>query len=326
MHRALAVIFLLLLISIRSTHADPSTAQATASGQTNAGSVQTVPPLVTQIKKSVVFIELKCKQEKRSVLERGTGFLVGIPAPELGPGKTFDYLVTNRHVAFCWDRIGHPLEIESIAVRANSKSGAAVEIPAGINGNIRWYVPQDQSIDLAVTPFAAPDSLDALNIPITMFATKDLLTSKGVAEGAKILFSGFFYQFPGIHKVQPIVREGILAMIPDEPLITTTGKLGTLYLGDVHIFSGNSGSPVFVDLSSSLNYITLPNLAFLGVVSGLYLEDQQFNVKVALMAEGIQHANSGIAMIVPADQVRDLIENDPTLRKQRETTLSSAHH
>jgi hypothetical protein len=35
-------------------------------------------------------------------------------------------------------------------------------------------------------------------------------------------------------------------MIPDEPMMTTTGKLGSLYLGDVHIFGGNSGSPVLV--------------------------------------------------------------------------------
>jgi hypothetical protein len=71
--------------------------------------------------------------------------------------------------------------------------------------------------------------------------TKDYLHSHSIAEGSPVLISGFFVQYPGVQKFQSIVRQGIVSMMPDEPIKTTTGKLGTLYLADVHIFLGNSG-------------------------------------------------------------------------------------
>ncbi len=55
-------------------------------------------------------------------------------------------------------------------------------------------------------------------------------------------------------------------MIPDEPVVTTTGKRGNIYLGDVHIFHGNSGSPVLVSAQDGV--LRMGEYHFLGVVSG----------------------------------------------------------
>jgi hypothetical protein len=56
---------------------------------------------------------------------------------------------------------------------------------------------------------------------------------------------------------------------------------------------------------------------FLGVVSGYYYEDEEFNLEIAITVKGTGHANSGVAMIVPAYQVKELIENNADLKRLR---------
>jgi hypothetical protein len=62
------------------------------------------------------------------------------------------------------------------------------------------------------------------------------------------VFTGLFVQFIGQTKLEPIVREGKIAMIPGEAVPTTMHTLGHVYLVDAHVFGGNSGSPMLIDL------------------------------------------------------------------------------
>jgi hypothetical protein len=277
-------------------------------------------PFGTQIRKTVLFIELQCKDGKQFFTAQGTAFVVGWEAPEVGKGNNFEYLVTNRHVALCWNEQNQPMEVLSVSIRGNLKDGTSQSVPLNANGNLQWIFPKDASVDLAVSPILPPPTADVLLIPSALFATKAVMSEKQVVEGSRIMFTGFFYQFPGERKIQPIVREGILAMVPDEPLKTFTGLPGTVYLGDVHIFRGNSGSPVFVDVAAGFGY----DYRFLGVVSGNFSEDQDFNLQIDTTISGKERANSGIAIIVPADELKSLIDNDPFLKAGREATIKSA--
>jgi hypothetical protein len=91
-------------------------------------------------------------------------------------------------------------------------------------------------------------------------------------------------------------------------------------LGDVHIFHGNSGSPVFVDVQTGgIGF----DYRFLGVVSGNFSEDQEFNLEIDTTVKGTEHANSGIAVIVPADELKSLIEDDPMLKASRATAIKA---
>jgi hypothetical protein len=278
-------------------------------------------PFGRQIRKTVLFIELQCKYGDKILTAKGTGLLVGQEVPELGKDQKFGYLVTNRHVALCWNEKNQPLEVLSVNIRANLNDGSSVNVPLSTKGNLAWSLPKDDSVDLAASPINPPPVADVLMIPMSLFATKDVLSEKKVVEGSRIIFTGFFYQFPGIRRIQPIVREGVLAMMPDEPIRTTTGVPGTVYLGDVHIFRGNSGSPVFVDVQSGFGP---PDYRFLGVVSGNFSEDEEFNLEVDTTLRGVEHANSGIALIVPADDVKSLIEDDPALKASRELFIREA--
>jgi hypothetical protein len=202
-----------------------------------------VPPFGVMLRRSVVNVELICKQGDKSVQGDGTGFIVFYPDSRLPKGSGFNYLVTNRHVAECWDEHNHPRDVQALAFRVNIKDGSSRRLPFDPHA---WRIPADDSVDLAVMPIVPPDDAQLTVIPTDNFATKDFMSSNHLAEGSPIILSGYFVQFPGQQSLQPIVRQGILSMIPDEPMITTTGRPGTMYLGDVHIFGGNSGSPVMI--------------------------------------------------------------------------------
>jgi hypothetical protein len=106
-------------------------------------------------------------------------------------------------------------------------------------------------------------------------------------------------------------------MMPDEPMMTTTGKPGNVYLGDVHIFGGNSGSPVLV----AGDVLAMDGYRLVGIVSGYYFEDSDFNLEISTTVHGTSHGNSGIAMIVPVDYLKALLD-DPPLKAPRDAYLS----
>jgi len=166
--------------------------------------------------------------------------VLAIADPRLPKGASFLYLVTNRHVAQCWDDPDHPRDVLTESVRVNLESGSSKSYSLDTG---TWTFPTDDSVDLAVMPIGFPkdDDVDMYSVSFADPGTKDYLHSHSIAEGSPVLISGFFVQYPGVQKFQSIVRQGIVSMMPDEPIKTTTGKLGTLYLADVHIFLGNSG-------------------------------------------------------------------------------------
>ncbi len=271
------------------------------------------PPFGVMLKRSVVNVELKCKDGASTISAAGTGFIVAYGDPRIPKGSYFDYLVTNRHVAECWDDQRRPKEITSLMIRVNLKDGSSKRLQADPKA---WHLPSDESVDLAVMPVNLPDDALFTVIPTDRFGTKDIVSGNQIAEGSPILLSGYFYQFSGERRFQSIVRQGILSMMPDEPMTTTTGKPGTIYLGDVHIFGGNSGSPVMV----AADWLNIGGYYLLGVVSGYYYEDEDFNLEIATTVKGVGHANSGIAMIVPVDFLKELLDL-PELKAIREANI-----
>jgi S1-C subfamily serine protease len=273
-----------------------------------------VPPTGVMLKRTVVNVEVQCKDGGLLVSGAGTGFLVAYTDPRLPKETFFEYLVTNRHVAECWDERNHPRKVQTMKIRVNAKDGSSRRLDAD---PAAWRVPADDSVDLAAMPVLLPDDLLIAAISLNDFATKDFMSSNQIAEGSPILLSGYFYQFPGERRFQSIVRQGILSMVPDERVTTTTGKPGTVYLCDVHIFGGNSGSPVMV----TTDWLGMGGYHLLGVVSGNYVEDEDFNLEITTKVKGNARANSGVAMVVPADLVKTLLDG-PELKGIREAYFS----
>jgi hypothetical protein len=264
-------------------------------------------PAERQIRKAVAFITMHCLRGTQPVTAQGTGFFIQVADSRLAD-RSFVYLVTNRHVAMCWDDYRKPMQVQAVSIRMNMKDGPSQE--GTVIGNLPWILPTKDSVDMAVVPLALdPTKCDYWPVPDSVFVSDEVVKKESMSEGLKILFSGFFYQVPGITHAEPILREGIIAMMPDEDLQTTTGKMGRVYLGEVHAFHGNSGSPVFVDLGGMRGraFRLGEDYRLLGIVSGGYGEGEQ-NTLVLETPLASKPGNSGIAVIVPASELRTLLD------------------
>jgi hypothetical protein len=312
------ILLLLVLFQIAAAADDipiPEPAQPT---QERAPTILTIrhpdpsePTFGTILRKSVLEIVGTCDNPGSPIQMRGTGFIVGVADSRL-PHRYFAYLVTNRHIAECWDDKNRP-RTNTIFLRMNLKDGTSRNVPVN---SASWNFPTDDSVDLAVMPILPPEPHDTMTIPTSMFATKDYIKGHRISEGSPILFSGFFVQFPGEQKFQPIVRQGIVAMMPDEPIMNTSGKKGVMYLGDVHAFHGNSGSPVMV----AADTLNIDGYHLLGVISGYYFETAEQKLEISTTLSKSVAENSGIAMIVPVDYIQDILDN-PTLKQAREQAI-----
>lgn len=102
-------------------------------------------------------------------------------------------------------------------------------------------------------------------------------------------------------------------MMPDEKLTTTLQKPGELYFIDAHVFGGNSGAPVVVTPGFPSG---AKGAYLLGVVSGYFFETEDFKLEIASTLEGRIAANSGISIVVPASQLKTVLDS-PSLEADR---------
>lgn len=305
--KAPSVVFASLILALLPAGIAAQNAPATP--LTQATTTSPPEPIERQIRKTVTFITLSCLRGNIPIRAYGTGFFVSVADSRLPTNSFFGYVVTNRHVAMCWDDQNNPMQVQSVAIRLNLKDGSSNELRSV--GNLTWILPPDDSVDLAVAPLGLdPNVYDLLFIPDSVLATEDVIKKESIAEGLKLVFSGFFYQVPGLKRIEPILREGIVAMMPDEELVTTTGRKGKVYLAEVHAFHGNSGSPAFVDLGGLRGeaFKIGADYRLLGVVSGGYSEGEQ-NTLVLETPLASKPGNSGIAMIVPASALKALLDD-----------------
>jgi hypothetical protein len=262
----------------------------------------------------------------------GTGFIVGIVDSRLPENRVFSYLVTNRHIAAAMfsDASGnvvshHIREMKAIVNLKTVVNGSkAHEIDLPPQGQFRWQFPENPSIDLAAIPIKVDDSFDIEQIGVSLFMTEDRFQKLGITPGDKVMTCGYFVHYAGAHQFQPIVREGSLAMVPDDVMNVPIGGQAKVYLADLHIIPGNSGSPLFLAPAFTLGGMVYSKngipYGLLGVVSGYMWEDDKLTLHAATDYEGIVHANSGIAIIVPVDQVKDLIDH-PEFKRQRDLAV-----
>jgi hypothetical protein len=186
----------------------------------------------------------------------GTGFVVYYPDKRIGENKGFLYLVTNRHVVEPGIEEGKPCKVLSYSVALNRKGtpGTPSRVEVTTFGPLQFIVPDDSSVDLAAAGMSINQAdWDFQSIPLDMFATSQMIDEHKIVEGEPVLFAGLFIQYSGSTKLEPVVRTGSLAMLPEDSITTTLRRPGHIYLAEVHSFGGNSGSPMFIDVNKFTN-------------------------------------------------------------------------
>jgi hypothetical protein len=241
----------------------------------------------------------------------GTGFIVQVPEPRLGKDIGFLYLVTNRHVAQPGIENGKPCKVVSYSFSLNHR-GQSPDSPSYLqslpaNPDNLWTIPGDDSVDLAAAPFPlSVNDFDFQWMSLDTFVTQEMIEKDVVVEGDPVIFTGLFIQYTGITRLEPVVRSGTIAMLPKDPVFTTLHKPGSIFLAEAHAFGGNSGSPMFVDISRFKTVVGY-EYKFLGVVTGEIKESADLTLEVSTTYAGTVSANSNVSVIVPAFQVKDLL-------------------
>ncbi len=318
-----ALLFCLQLALLTSSAQQPTQSPPAPPQQPATSAGATAPPTAEQIRKTVGFLMVTYRNGAIQGGVIGTCFFVVVPDKRLGENQGFVYLVTNRHVAQPGIDLGTPYQVQAVFLRMNlvtPEGGTqSIQVQIPLNDQIRWFFPSDEAVDLAILPLAPDQKKIAYSpIPSSIIVSSEQVKTSEVGVGDPITFAGYFSNFPGQNRMEPIVREGVIAMVPEEKLNTTLHKQGKLFLADLHAFHGNSGSPVFVNIGGfhrGALYVG-ENYKLLGVISGYYPESAGFSVPAATVLTGEVRDNSGIATIVPGEELIKLLNSDEVQANQ----------
>lgn len=224
-----------------------------------------------------------------------TGVLVKIPADE---ARVF--FVSNKHVFEAAKKL--KLMVPSVDKSQNTIGTMELDIELFDNkNNPRFYLPSNAGVDIAIIPirrdaFGVSHQAYFTSLTVDMFADDTV-----VFAGQPVCFCGYPLELT-VNRSTSLLRTGTIAGVD---------TLKHLILLNADAFGGSSGSPVFIDLFASINgdYIRKHGVLklFVGIIQG-YVQ-----VRSPLARTGsdnqvlTQSENSGIAVVVPASQLRVLV-------------------
>lgn len=152
-----------------------------------------------------------------------------------------------------------------------------------------------------------------------------------VEVGDNVIFLGLFVQHPGRERNLPVARFGHISRMPEEPILfeRTDGSTARLlgYLAECHSWGGHSGGPVIWERDAlhftqmtvpegmpgpagETVWVQTPGIkqgALLGLVSGHFDIAQKADVQGDVLGEVTQRINAGMAVVTPADAIRELL-------------------
>jgi hypothetical protein len=186
-----------------------------------------------------------------------------------------------------------------------------------------WTFADDPSADVAVLPWAPDATVFSYRFLSTdMFAGPEVRETHGIGPGDEVFMTGLFTQHHGRKRNLPIVRSGIIAAMPQEPIPDDeTGLEYPAYIIEARSIGGLSGSPVFVRLSVGRVFKKTINLRhdrlyLLGLIRGHWDQKKQ-SPTFAFAESELEAVNMGMALVVPSDDILAALNNE-VLSERRE--------
>jgi hypothetical protein len=259
----------------------------------------------------VCFLCVQKREQDRTMLHYGgTAFFVSVPSNAASGGQ-YIYVVTAKH---CIEKAKNSGDL---FLRINTQDGG-VEL---IKMTSEWDYPDNEAVDLAVLREELPDTCEFTSIPMEMLATDEVIQREQIGIGDNLVITGLFTQHYGTQRNLPIVRTGIIASMPHEPLQDeNTGFDYEAFLAEVRSIGGLSGSPVFVVLDpgrlikGSLRYHHQTFL--LGLIRGHW----DYGEKGALIdfrGEELEAVNMGIATLTPIRELFAMLNSKEFAAERR---------
>lgn len=281
---------------------------------------------------SVAFVMMDLPQKDGTVKRKpaGTAFLLDY---EEG-GLTFFYAVTARHVLDEGQRMGASGLF--LRMRGFDEDCLVARGYTDVQTTVDQWVRHPET-DVAVARIGMPDG--------TIFGTHSVRMMLGppepaspygnapIGEGDDVFFVGLFSRFYGEESILPIVRFGNIALMPYEPIGVKLSKAPDAptvpieaYLVEARSWGGHSGSPAWAyfpltrDPSKGLRWedlgATTPKL--LGLVHGHYSIEKDADFIGDSDQTRSLAANAGIAVIVPAHKIMEVIDDDKLAKERAE--------
>jgi hypothetical protein len=250
----------------------------------------------------------------------GTAFIVGIPAtapPQAdssplreNEGWYIHYLVTARHMVALARQYG------TLFARFHLFDGTTIFLEFPLDS---WH--EHHATDVAAALLRVPKLMDQTNISIAAFELDEVAKQHQVSIGDEVFFMGLFSEHPGAEHNQPIARFGNIALMPGENVSVDVGDSTArirAYLVEARSWGGHSGSPAFVFFPPDrfLNSLAVNEgvpIFLLGLVQGHYDIEREMRIQGDV---GKVSSNAGIAVVVPAQHIYDLVMEARGLRKK----------
>lgn len=281
-----------------------------------------------------------------------TAFLVSVPLEGTDTGHV-GYFVTARHCLYEARAAGHDV----VYLRLNRRDAPGfMEVPTKLDD---WFLSDVTDVAaILFVPAHLPGKMDFRQFDVMGFQmayfvgpAPDYAFTGNVRDlgevraqpvvGTEIAFIGLFTQHYGSTRNLPVARFGHISRMPSE--LEFTNSDGTVfeakaYLAECQSWGGHSGSPAyFMSQNTMVNVevdedgnetgrvTTEPSWisGFLGMISGHYDIDTAATV-TGEVGTVTMSLNSGIAIVVPADDIRQLITRDDLLAQRKAIVLEMA--
>lgn len=275
-----------------------------------------MPRISDGLLESVIYLYPSVSSAENGEKLGGSGFLVGIRS-EKYPNKAHNYAVTNSHVI---------REGAAPVIRLNTADGQVDILELGID---EWLHHPDGD-DVAICPIdISPEFHQIRRVPPEMFLTKAIIKEHSIGPGDEVFFIGRFISHEGNQRNLPSVRFGNISQMPWEPIRhPTRGIDQESFLVEARSLSGYSGSPVFVVI---LPWSIRPDQQmissgtrgpFLLGIDWCHFPDwkqvMQSDKQIPVPEKWYVEQNSGIAGVVPAWKLAELLDSEDLMRKRKE--------
>jgi hypothetical protein len=286
------------------------------------GNLRRMPRVPNQWLDAIVYIYPTATEAVSGERGGATGFLASVPRkdPQIPEGLCHHYVVTNHHTA-----VRH----SSLALRLNNRSGGFDVLTVRADD---WF-SHPSGDDIAVLPFSGDwANFQYAAVNSSMMLTPDLSATWDIGPGDETFFIGRYVDMDGKAHNMPVVRSGILAAFPAEPVYQRERSFHQeSILVEARSMSGFSGSPVFVTPAGhversnefggapAVRHISHGPCFFLGVDWGHQPWKERVRDENGDLSSDHRWVagNSGMMLVVPAQKLISLLAHED-LVDQRE--------